>query len=300
MTDPVLALLLIAGFVIVAWLAHFFRTLASDFWTSARNPLLAGIVAGFLISLSRHSPDAQIIAIGVLLTAAALYSRLTGDESEPTDGMLLGALSGAAASIGLVMNGDEPLRGFAQCVLAGAVAGFGITWGVLHVADKTRQVIWDVGTAAAAMATAWTPIALARYGLDDRRVAVSAGALVPLVVIAAVFKQWPDVRAELRHEASLGFIDDVDVRATAHPLLRLGRGGWTNAGAHREFVRIANQIALRKRQQRYRTEGMARLYQLEVMKLRMQLQDMSRIERTSAARRGHDDELSSDTMRPSE
>ncbi|MBK5259695.1 MAG: hypothetical protein JJE51_08880 [Thermoanaerobaculia bacterium] len=57
------------------------------------------------------------------------------------------------------------------------------------------------------------------------------------------------------------------------------------------FVRVANLIALRKRQQRSRSEAMARLYQLEIIKLRTQLQEMSRIDRLSAARA-----LSSDTI----
>ena len=102
---------------------------------------------------------------------------------------------------------------------------------------------------------------------------------MPAVIVLAVFRQWPDVRAELRHEASLGFMTDADVRPTAHPLLRLGAGGWADKRAHREFVRLANKIALRKRQQRDRTDAMARLYQLEIIKLRMQIQEMSKIDR---------------------
>jgi hypothetical protein len=72
---------------------------------------------------------------------------------------------------------------------------------------------------------------------------------------------------------------DADVRPTAHPLLRLGSGGWTDKRAHRQFVRLANKIALRKRQQRDRNDSMARLYQLEIIKLRMQIQEMSKIDR---------------------
>ena len=72
---------------------------------------------------------------------------------------------------------------------------------------------------------------------------------------------------------------DADVRPTAHPLLRLGSGGWADKHAHREFVRLANKVALRKRQQRDRTDEMARLYQLEIIKLRMQIQEMSKIDR---------------------
>ena len=122
-----------------------------------------------------------------------------------------------------------------------------------------------------------------RTGFGPRTVAVESAALVPLLVILAVFKQWPSVRAELRHEAALGFIDEEDVRATAHPLLRLGRAGWHDAEAHRAFVRMANKIALRKRQQRTRAEEIARLYQLEVIKLRMQMQEMSGIDRRMRA-----------------
>jgi cbb3-type cytochrome oxidase subunit 3 len=117
----------------------------------------------------------------------------------------------------------------------------------------------------------------------ERHVAIGTAALIPLLILVTVFKQWPSVRAELRHEASLGVIFDEDVRSTAHPLLRLGRAGWHDAGAHREFVRIANKIALRKRQQRGRPEEVARLYQLEVIKLRMELQEMTRIDRAMRA-----------------
>jgi len=58
-------------------------------------------------------------------------------------------------------------------------------------------------------------------------------------------------------------------------------------------VRIANRIALRKRQQRNRPDEMARLYQLEIIKLRMQLQQMARIDHDTLRRRTtpHDDEI---------
>ena len=102
---------------------------------------------------------------------------------------------------------------------------------------------------------------------------------MPLLVVATVFKQWRSVRGELSHEASLGFMDDADVRTTAHPLRRLGSGGWIDAAAHREFVRLSIKIALRKRQQRNRPDEIARLYQLEIIKLRMQVQAMTKIDR---------------------
>ena len=140
-------------------------------------------------------------------------------------------------------------------------------------------------TAAIAVGGAHVPQAVLRTGIDERHIAFSIAILIPLLSVMTVFKQWPDIRAELRHEASLGFIDDADVRPTAHPFLRLGRAGWNDAGAHREFVRLANRIALRKRQQRNRSDEMARLYQLEIIKLRMQLQEMARIDHDTLSNR---------------
>ncbi|HEY0370393.1 MAG TPA: hypothetical protein VGD79_00215 [Thermoanaerobaculia bacterium] len=275
MADPVLALILAAAFFLGITAASWFRTLDGALWREARVPLIAGAIAGAVL---HFIPNA--IAAGVLLTLASLYVRLTGRESEPADGMILGAMTGGAAAIPLmILDADRALTHLSACILAGAVAGYGITFGLTHVRNQLRQLGIDVVTAALAVGAATLPGALVRARVTERHIAVAAVAFVPLLVIATVFKQWPAVRAELRHEAVLGVILDEDVHPTAHPLRRLGRSGWHDAGAHREFVRIANKIALRKRQQRGRTEEVARLYQLEVIKLRMELQNMTRIDR---------------------
>ena len=279
MSDPVLSLVLVLSFFAVLAVASWFKTLDAALWSEARVPLIVGVAAGIFL----HFFD-NPVAIGITLTLAALYVRLTGRESEPSDGMILGAMTGGAAALPLVvMNDDVALLRFASCVLAGAVAGYGITFGLTHVRQQLRQLAIDVVTAAIAIGAAWLPSLLVRARVTERHIAIGAAAIVPLLVVIAVFKQWPSVRAELRHEAALGVIDDEDVRPTAHPLRRLGRGGWHDAHAHREFVRIANKIALRKRQQRGRSEEVARLYQLEVIKLRMELQAMTRIDRAMRA-----------------
>jgi len=271
MTDPVLALVVIVVFLVVMAAVHYFKTLEADLWHAWRTPIAAGVVAGVILwPLGAHE-----IAIGILLTIAALYVRLTGRETEPVDGMLLGGCTGAAAALPLVFRGGDELRVLAECIAAGAVAGYGITFAASHVRARGKQIAIDVVTAVAAIAAAYAPRLFAHSDLA----AIIVAALVPVVVVAAVFQQWPEIRAELRHEASLGFIDDADVRRTAHPLLRLGSGGWTDRHAHREFVRLANEIALRKRRQRFRSDDVARLYQLEIIKLRMQIQEMSRIDR---------------------
>jgi len=276
MTDPVLAFVLIASFLAALAAAAYFKNLDGAHGRDARNPLIAGLIAGALLWFFDNP-----VAIGIILTLVALYVRLTGSESEPSDGMILGAMTGAAAAAPLALRGGHELLRFAQCVAAGAVAGYGITFGLTHVREKTRQLVVDAITLAIAIAAAWV---ITLVPLPERRIAIAVAAIIPLIAVLTVFRQWPSVRAELRHEAAIGVIDDEDVRATAHPLLRLGRGGWYDRRAHREFVRIANRIALRKRQQRGRPEEIARLYQLEVIKLRMQLQDMTRIDRAMRAR----------------
>jgi hypothetical protein len=293
MSEPVLALLLVLSFFVAIAIVRFFKTLDNDFWRAVATPVIAGAAAGVLIRLVDLGPSLRPVIVGITVTIAALYARLTGEESEPADGMLLGAASGAAASIPLVINTDWELQAFATCVIAGAVAGYGITFAAFHVADKMKQLILDIVTAVVAVGAAHIPFALHRVGVRDAHIAMITAAVIPLLAVVTVFKQWPDIRAELRHEASLGFVDDGDVRPTAHPFLRLGRGGWNDPNAHREFVRLANRIALRKRQQRNRTDEMARLYQLEIIKLRMQLQRMARIDHDTLRRRTtpHDDEM---------
>lgn len=286
MTEPVTALLIALGFFINLAAVRFFKTLDGDVFASWQTPLVAGAAGGIALRLLNASHPASV---GVVITAVALYVRLMGNESEPFDGMILGACSGAAAAIPLLFRTDTPCLQVASCLGAGAVAGFGVTFASRHIADRVRRYALDAVTTVAAIAVAWMLGMLASAGLDSCRIALSVAALVPIFIFVVVFQQWPDVRAELSHEASLGFMADADVRRTAHPLLRLGSGGWSDRRAHREFVRLANKIALRKRQQRARSEEMARLYQLEIIKLRMQLEKMTRINRDAA-------EVRSDTM----
>ncbi|MEA2235248.1 MAG: hypothetical protein QOD83_5064 [Solirubrobacteraceae bacterium] len=296
MTDPVLAFLVLVVFIAAAAATRFFRTLDANLWRAVSTPLGTGVAAGVIVSLLDERWE--VAAIGILLTIAALYVRLTGDESDAIDGMLLGACTGAAAAAPLILFRGATIRPVAECFLAGSVAGFGITFAAFHVADRLRQMLFDLVTAAAAIGAAYTAEFLAARGVNDRQIVIAAASLAPLLVVVAVFVQWVTLRNELTHEASLGFVDVVDVRTTAHPLLRFGRGGWTDARAHREFVRLANRIALRKRQQRGRSEEVARLYQLEIIKLRMQIQEMSRIDHATRARNAEpdDDTPASDTI----
>ena len=287
MTDPVLALVLILAAIASLLAVRFFKTLDSDLdvWIT---PMIAGVASGVLLRLIGTSAP---YAVAIVLTVATLYVRLTGHESEPIDGMLLGAACGATAAIPLVIHSETELRVLSECLLAGAVAGGGTTFAALHVTDRIRQILIDAATAVVAIGVAYIP----HFIRHDRETAIASVVIVPLIAIVVVFQQWPDVRAELSHEAALGFVKDADVRRTAHPLLRLGSGGWADRRAHREFVRLANKVALRKRQQRNRPDDIARLYQVEIIKLRMQIQEMSKIDR-DVVTASNSKQVPSDTM----
>ena len=292
MSDPVLCIVVYAAFLAAMVAMHFFKTLDNDLGPAWRTALAMGLAAALVLFFVR---GLYPVAGGVALTLAALYVRHTGQETEAIDGMIVGSAMGASSAIPLLFTSAPVARMMAAMIMAGAVAGYGITFAVFHVADKRKQIAFDAGTAAAAIVVAWLPSIAAHNGIRDRYTLLTVAGALPLIVIAAVFQQWPDVRAELRHEASLGFMSDRDVRTTAHPLLRFSRGGWADRRAHREFVRLANRIALRKRQQRGRTGEEARLYQLEIIKLRMQIQEMSRIDHDVLSANVRD-EVSSDTM----
>jgi hypothetical protein len=262
MTAQVLTLILIATLFAAVAAVRFFRTLDSIFWRDAATPVIAGLIAGALFFFATD----HFALIGIVLTLAALYVRLTGRESEPGDGMLLGALTGASAAL---FNLDR----FSDCVIAGAIAGYGVTYAAFYVRQRGKQIAIDSITAIAAIGGALLPRVVIVPNVD-----VVVTVAIPLLGILALLKQWRDVTHELMEEANLGFIDVSDVRVVSHPFRRLGAAGWADPRARREFVRIANMIALRKRQQRDRPEDEVRLYQVEIIKLRMQLQEMASID----------------------
>jgi hypothetical protein len=267
MTDPVLTLVLIVGLFGAVAAARWFKTLDADFVRAAATPAAVGIACGIVLCFIDHP-----IVAGLLMTISAVYVRHVGEEPEAINGMLLGSLIGGAAALPVTIAGGDGPRIYVECVIAASIAGYGITFAAFHVADRARQLGLDCVTLVLAIGAASIP-------MPSRRAAIAVTIVVPLIAVAAVFKQWRSVRAELSHEASLGFMDDADVRTTAHPIRRFGRGGWIDAAAHREFVRLSNKIALRKRQQRNRPDEIARLYQLEIIKLRMQVQEMTKIDR---------------------
>ncbi|HEX3583120.1 MAG TPA: hypothetical protein VH087_15230 [Thermoanaerobaculia bacterium] len=288
MTDPVLTFVILVFFFAAIAAARYFKTLDTGFGQAAASPIVCGIASGVVIFVASRFTSLHTVVAGIVVTLAAMYVRHTGDESEAPEGMLLGALIGASAALPLAFSGENELRHFSECAIAGTIAGYGVTFAQFHVTDRARQLLIDLVTAVAAVAGGSLPKVVERAGFRQRPVAIFVAVGVPLLSAATVFARWRSVRSELAHEAAIGVIDADEVRTTAHPILRFTRAGWSDAAAHREFVRLANRIALRKRQQRNRPDDTARLYQLEIIKLRMQLKEMTSIDRATVQR---DDEL---------
>ena len=256
MTDDLLTLILIVALFLGVAIVRFFRTVDAIFWRDAATPVVTGLIAGgiFFFASSHYA------LIGALLTIASFWVRHTGRESEPGDGMLLGALTGASAALPLVFVSSDACVLFSECVVAGAIAGYGITYAAFYVRRRAKQFAIDALTAAFAIGAA---AAVRFIEVPPTDLAISTTILIPLLGIIGLLKQWRDLTHELMDEANLGFIDVPDVRIVAHPFRRLGAAGWADPRARREFVRIANVIALRKRQQRNRPDDEVRLYQVE-------------------------------------
>jgi hypothetical protein len=87
----------------------------------------------------------------------------------------------------------------------------------------------------------------------------------------------------MRDEARLGFFDQSEIRRTVHPLRRLRLSVWHNRDARRRFVQLASDLAMRKHRQRAMGSGVARLYQLEIMKLRSDLREIESLEHSLRA-----------------
>jgi len=281
MTDPVLTFIILAFFFTAIAAARYFKTLDTGFGHAAASSIVSGIASGVVIFVASRYTELNAVVAGIVMTLAAMYVRHTGDESEAPEGMLLGALIGASAALPLAFSGENELRHFSECAIAGTIAGYGVTFAQFHVTDRARQLLLDVITAVVAVAGAFLPAIVERAGFRQRPVAIFVAVAIPLLSAVTVFARWRSVRSELAHEAAIGVIDADEVRTTAHPILRFTRAGWSDAAAHREFVRLANRIALRKRQQRNRPDDTARLYQLEIIKLRMQLKEMTSIDRAT-------------------
>lgn len=168
----------------------------------------------------------------------------------------------------VAFRSTDPWIDIARALLAAAAVGLAFTgWRKTAVA---ACVGFGVGVLAAI-----APRLLVAAGIPARSMALAAAALVPVILLINVVRRWAVIRRELADESRLGLFGDSDIERVAHPLKRLWKGKGENKDAHLRFVQLATSLAMRKRQQRTLAEADARLVQLEIMKLRMELSEMT-------------------------
>jgi len=174
-------------FLFVLAFVRWFKTLDLDVWRAWRTALPVGVVCGLIFRFT----GTNAIVTGLVLTVAAVYVRLTGEESEASDGMIFGAAAGATAGLTLLILGRGAGFELAQCLLVSAVAGFGVTFASQYVGQKLQQFLFDAITAVATVTiAAFPPVVRDNLrSIDDHTAALAAAALIPLLVIVTVFKQ---------------------------------------------------------------------------------------------------------------
>lgn len=237
--------------------------------------LMAAIVR--LISTGPLSTGIALIAGLVLVLAMVRRGAI-----DAISRLELASFTGAGMALTLVfLRSVDPWLDIAWALLAAAAVGLSFTgW-------RRTEVAAGVGLASGIFA-AIAPGVLIQAGIPARSIAFGAAALVPVILLINVVRRWGVIRRELADESRLGLFGDSDIERVAHPLKRLRRRKGENKDAHLRFVQLATSLAMRKRQQRMLPEADARLVQLEILKLRMELSEMTGYLTMSAAQ--HDEE----------
>lgn len=295
--------LLCATFVLTV-LALLFRDLGVDWELLTVRPLITGATAGLALAAAAHfrGPEVLLMVTGSAFTIAALYFARNSMTGEPVDSIGTGTMIAIGSAIPLMAAAALTLDTAAAVVLAAPVALVLVARSYRH-AQPVRAGLQFTALAASS-AAAFVPRSVEQLGVRDLHVAIAIGLIAPVTIAATVLQRWPMLINELMDEARLGLFPAEDIARVSHPLRRFSRGGWAEKNAARHFVRISTKLAARKHQQRSMSPDTARLYQLEILKLRMELKNILNVERSYAAHaagegaQNRDDALTaSDTMR---
>lgn len=242
-------------------------------WT-VRSLFTGAIAGGALLFAPTDRGEWNAALVGVALTVAAVSLR--GQDSDWCEALLTGCLAGTGAGVAqLAVPVHAHDTEFLRTFVAGSIAGVGAYLGLI----VWRRWMWPVWilTALLASIASVLPHLPAFFRFDPRSLTLLWAGLITVVVVGVVVRRWPLVVRELREESTLGFFDARDITSVAHPLRRLLPGVWRDETARRRFVERANELAIRKREQRKMTPDAARLYQLEILKLRMEVQEIAKV-----------------------
>ncbi|HVT03552.1 MAG TPA: hypothetical protein VHL58_09295 [Thermoanaerobaculia bacterium] len=264
---------------LIALGARYFRTLATDSgsWTATR--IAKGLAAGVITLIAAAWTGSILYPAAILTSLAAVWSRGDERELDLMDAALSGTVVGCGVALPIVMGANTdssfvPAVIVLAIVVSAAAHFFASTRAWVRVLVLTAGVgsgllILNASTALPVKALPWS-------------VGIATG-ITPLLTLGSVFARWPSALRELKDETRLGFFDHQEIRRTVHPIRRLSLSMWRNRDARRRFVQLSTDLAMRKHQQRTMGSGVARLYQLEIMKLRSDLREIEGVERSLRA-----------------
>lgn len=294
------ALMILVAALIFHLLAEIFKNVEPDWGSTLISPLRTGVVAGCAGALTTYLLPAVPVPVigGTVMTLAAAYLERKGLHGEALDGLLTGSIAAfPAATLLVLLPGGDPLLDMAGFLMAGALGGFVIS--LVASRWSVNQSLVAACVIPAAILIAWLPVLVASNATPEAT-ATAVALLPPAAVFVAVFLRWPALRRELLSESGLGMIERTEIDAASNPLRRLFRGRWADRATRRRFVSVANTLATRKRQQRVASSELQTLHQLEILKLRMELQETYSthlaLERARRQTSPHNAEAATDTI----
>jgi hypothetical protein len=224
---------------------------------------------------NRTLADAAPLAILFLL---ASWIRRQDADLDGFDAALAGSITGLVAAAIVLPMSDQPLNDVARLGAAGPI----VVTAAWFAASRGKSVAAWLGGAALIAAVATFARVIPPQAAGEIAVAICLGPA--LAAFASVLQMRATIVSELGEETRLGVFDAAEIASVAHPFLRLRFNAWPDAVARRRFVQLATELAIRKRQQRRMSAKAARLYQLEILKLRMELQSVVRVHHSVQAR----------------
>lgn len=294
---PALAAVVLAPFLFSA--VKYLQELRFDLLLLVRRGVLSGAAIAVAASIPTFFAGKELhrnllVAVAIVISMWVIRAREV--DADFTEGMLIGALAGLIGGTAGLITGKGSAAEVTAFAVAGALGGAAIFAATLRL-RRARAAIALV--TAIALWLALEPLEHAAGRATNPAAPIIAVVTVAAAAAVATVARFPALRRELRAEASLGLLSHSDADAVTHPLKRFRQSHWRDREARRAFVRVATEIAVRKRRQRRMDSATARLYQLEVLKLRMELQEIQQVEAAvRSASAGSELNASSDTMPP--
>ncbi len=264
-----------AGFLALLVLADFFNRITVMPLRRWLLLLAVGVGASAIPALLTRETSLVPFAVITMITIALL--ELRDGSTDAIEGatrggaIATGAIAGhilfESASVSLSLLIVIALTGFFIGSL-GSIAFAQVKW--------LRLLLLALAPAVAVTAGSFLPAFLDTGTAGFRTGVIS---LLPLSLFAAVIVRSLSIRRELLIERKVGLFEEPDPRALAHPFGRFRFRVWADPQARKKYVQLATELALRKRRQRRMSQTRARLHQLEILKLRMDLLELLSITR---------------------